>query len=153
MGRREDDVNSDEAVELRDALVRAVLVFGQAYKSALDAELRPFGQTQGRWRVLEALARVGEGASQKALAAELGIEEPGLARHLEALEARGQVRRGPAPSDRRAKLVWFTPAGRAALAVGQVAAQAVLARAFGATAQDLEGSVMVLTRALAQLER
>jgi DNA-binding MarR family transcriptional regulator len=57
---------------------------------------------------------VGEPRTGRELAALLGIDPPYVTVIVDDLEGRGLVRREPHPTDRRAKLVRATPAGRRA---------------------------------------
>ncbi|RYZ49055.1 MAG: MarR family transcriptional regulator [Proteobacteria bacterium] len=58
------------------------------------------------------IARLGEGIRQITIAEDLGIKAPTLVRQLDILEENGLISRKDAPDDRRAKLVYLTPAGR-----------------------------------------
>lgn len=67
--------------------------------------------TRAQWSVLAHLAR-NEGINQAALAQILEIEPITLVRLLDRLQAAGLVERRPAPSDRRARVLYLTPAAR-----------------------------------------
>jgi MarR family transcriptional regulator for hemolysin len=58
------------------------------------------------------IAKLGEGIRQVTIAEDLGIKAPTLVRQLDILEENGLIHRKDAPDDRRAKLVYLTPAGR-----------------------------------------
>ena len=81
-------------------------------RQAVDAELRAFGLTEATWRPLVYVGRLGEGVRQKELAGALGLEGPSLVRLLDALERRGLIERREDGSDRRARGIYLTPAGR-----------------------------------------
>jgi DNA-binding MarR family transcriptional regulator len=68
------------------------------------------GMSFGRARTVRRLAR--RPMSMRELADALGIDPPNATVVVDDLEARGLVRRGPHPTDRRAKLVEATPEGR-----------------------------------------
>jgi DNA-binding MarR family transcriptional regulator len=68
------------------------------------------GMTFGRARTVRRLAR--RPMSMRELADALGIDPPNATVVVDDLEARGLVRRGPHPTDRRAKLVEATPEGK-----------------------------------------
>ena len=69
------------------------------------------GMSFGRARTVRRLAR--RPMSMRELADALGIDPPNATVVVDDLEARGLVRRGPHPTDRRAKLVEATPEGKA----------------------------------------
>jgi DNA-binding MarR family transcriptional regulator len=68
------------------------------------------GMSFGRARTVRRLAR--RPMSMRELADALGIDPPNATVVVDDLEARGLVRRGPHPTDRRAKLVEATPEGK-----------------------------------------
>jgi MarR family transcriptional regulator for hemolysin len=82
-------------------------------RQAVDTELRAYGLTEATWRPLVYVARLGAGVRQKELAIALGIEGPSLVRLLDGLERRGLIERREDGSDRRARGIHLTPAGRA----------------------------------------
>ncbi len=65
--------------------------------------------TRSQWSVLAHLARQ-EGINQAALAQILEIEPITLVRLLDRLQAAGLVERRPDPNDRRARVLFLTPA-------------------------------------------
>jgi DNA-binding MarR family transcriptional regulator len=69
------------------------------------------GISFGRARAVRRLAR--RPMSMSELAAALGIERPNATALVDELESLGLVRRGPHPTDRRAKLVETTRKGKA----------------------------------------
>lgn len=77
------------------------------WRLRLDNLFKPYGLTDATWRVLFLLRRI-DGALQKEIAMELGIEGPSLVRHLDTLEAKGLIERRTAVGDRRAKSVHLT---------------------------------------------
>lgn len=85
------------------------------WRAVIDASMQPLGLTQSRWAVMVHLDRLGEGATQSALAQDLGIELPSLMRTLENLEESGMVVRQRCNHDRRARCIEFTPLGRETL--------------------------------------
>ena len=82
-------------------------------RQAVDMELRTFGLTEATWRPLVYVARLGAGVRQKELAIALGIEGPSLVRLLDGLERRGLIERRGDGTDRRARGIHLTAAGRA----------------------------------------
>lgn len=90
-------------------LGRAIGQISRRWRARLDGRMAGFGLTEARWLPLLHLARWGDGASQKELAASLGVEGPTLVRTLDWLEREGLVERRAVPHDRRAKTVHLTP--------------------------------------------
>ena len=82
-------------------------------RQAVDAELRAYGLTEATWRPLVYVAQLGAGVRQKELAIALGIEGPSLVRLLDGLERRGLIERREDGTDRRARGIHLTSAGRA----------------------------------------
>jgi len=95
----------------------------RVWRHRLDERLKPLGLSQAKWVALFRLARMAEAPTQAALAAEIGIEGPTVARLLTRLEASGYVERRAAPGDRRLKFVHLTAKARAEAArIDRVAA-------------------------------
>ncbi|MCK2183990.1 MarR family winged helix-turn-helix transcriptional regulator [Halomonas getboli] len=87
------------------------------WRRALDHHMTLAGHADTSWAPLIHLEAGGDGLSQKALAKRVGMEGSSLVRHLDRLEAKGQVERVSDERDRRTKRVFLTPAGRDAVAV------------------------------------
>jgi MarR family transcriptional regulator for hemolysin len=83
---------------------------------AFDGALAERGGNLASWLVLASLAG-GLRATQRALAADLGIEGATVTHHLGRLEAAGLVRRERVAENRRAQQVELTDAGRAEFGV------------------------------------
>ena len=81
-------------------------------RQAVDAELRAYGLTDATWRPLAYVGKLGGGVRQKELATALSIEGPTLVRLLDSLERRGFIERREDESDRRARGIHLTLAGR-----------------------------------------
>lgn len=67
--------------------------------------------SESRWQVMVNLEKIGEGATQQKLAAELCIEMPSLTRTLNQLEQQGLLERRPSPTDKRSHSLWLTEQG------------------------------------------
>jgi MarR family transcriptional regulator for hemolysin len=108
-------------------------------RQAVDAELRAYGLTDATWRPLAYVGKLGGGVRQKELAMALSIEGPTLVRLLDNLERRGLIERREDETDRRARGIYLTRAGRdLAVRVAKVGAE-VQARALAKVAPaDLE---------------
>src|SRR5215468_11292352 len=81
-------------------------------RQAVDAELQIFGLTEATWRPLAYVGKLGGGVRQKELATALSIEGPTLVRLLDNLERRGLIERREDETDRRARGIHLTKAGR-----------------------------------------
>jgi len=81
-------------------------------RQAVDAELRVYGLTEATWRPLAYVGKLGGGVRQKELATALSIEGPTLVRLLDNLERRGLIERREDETDRRARGIHLTKAGR-----------------------------------------
>ena len=81
-------------------------------RQAVDAELQVYGLTEATWRPLAYVGRLGGGVRQKEMATALSIEGPSLVRLLDNLERRGLIERREDETDRRARGIYLTRAGR-----------------------------------------
>lgn len=75
----------------------------RAWRAELDRRLAELGLSQARWLVLLHLARNTEKPTQGELATSVGVENPTLARLLDALEAQDLIERQLDQHDRRIK--------------------------------------------------
>ena len=99
------------------------------------------------WTRVLALRRLAaEPMTQRALAERLVADPPYVTLIVDDLEARGLARRTPHPTDRRAKLVTLTAAGRAAAARADAILFDPPAALRGVPAADLEVVLDVLGR-------
>ncbi len=122
-------------------------------RQAVDAELGAFGLTEATWRPLAYVGRLGGGVRQTELATALGIEGPSLVRLLDSLERRGLIERREDESDRRARGIHLTRAGRElAVRVAKIGT-AIQSRLLASVpAQDLETCQRVLATFERQLD-
>jgi DNA-binding MarR family transcriptional regulator len=74
-----------------------------------DLRMSALGLTRAQWWALAKL-HFDSGVIQSELAAELGFTKAAVGAVLDRLEAKGWIRRRPHPEDRRARLVFLTPA-------------------------------------------
>ena len=89
-------------------------------RTVIDNALKPLGITRSQWWVLANLSRHdGEPTMQTELAKVLDIGKVALGGLLDRLEANGYVARKADPTDRRAKRIEMTPAGRSLLSLMQ----------------------------------
>lgn len=97
---------------LRKSLPLRLLQAREAVMERFRPHLHAHGVTEQQWRVLRALAEVGE-SEVTALADAICLLAPSLSRILPDLEGRGLVARRRADGDRRTSLVSLTREGRA----------------------------------------
>jgi MarR family transcriptional regulator for hemolysin len=88
---------------------------GRLLSRAFNDALADAGGSLPQWLVLVQL-KAGDHATQRDLAAAVGIEGATLTHHLHRMEADGLIRRERVPSDRRTQVVTLTPAGEASFA-------------------------------------
>jgi DNA-binding MarR family transcriptional regulator len=71
--------------------------------------LKPYGITPEQWTVLYQVYRQ-EGINQKELSLRSGKDQPSITRILDVLDKKDLIQRKPDPGDRRAYLIYATPA-------------------------------------------
>ena len=109
-----------------------------------------FGLTEATWRPLVYVRRLGDGVRQKELATALSIEGPSLVRLLDNLERRGLIERREDETDRRARGIYLTRAGRdLAVRVAKVGTEIQARLLANVPPADLE----TCQRVLASIER
>lgn len=122
-------------------------------RQAVDAELRAYGLTEATWRPLAYVGRLGDGVRQKELATALSIEGPTLVRLLDNLERRGLIERREDESDRRARGIHLTRAGRElAVRVAKVGTEIQARMLAKVPSADLETCQRVLDTIERELE-
>jgi DNA-binding MarR family transcriptional regulator len=95
-----------------DAINQAIRLLSLRHRARAAALLAPLGLHPGQEALLLELARTGP-MIQAQLSEALGCEPPSVTLMTRKLEAAGHIRRGPAPSDRRASVVELTGSGEA----------------------------------------
>ncbi|HEY0291031.1 MAG TPA: MarR family transcriptional regulator [Hansschlegelia sp.] len=129
----------------------ALGVVARRWRKALDEALASSGLTDASWRPLIHLGRLGDGARQHDLARSLGIEGPSLVRLLDRLETAALVERREDSSDRRAKTLHLTPAGRTLVERLQVVVRKTCADLIeGVSEQDVAACQRVFEHILAR---
>lgn len=94
-------------------------------RTLADQRAREFGMTRAQWAVLVRLEH-SEGLKQSALAEMLDIQPITLTRLVDRLCESGMIERRPDPNDRRAKLLYLTPAARPLMAQLNAAGEDVM---------------------------
>lgn len=120
-------------------------------RTLFDRWLAPSGITRSQWWVLAFLVR-GDGMPQTELAAELDVGKVALGALIDRLETGGFVERRAAPGDRRVKLIFLTPQGRALLDTLRINSHAFNERILaGIEVEDIEAAATTLARIKANL--
>jgi DNA-binding MarR family transcriptional regulator len=133
-------------------LLNEVSIIEHLARNRLERVL-PDGLRASHFVVLNHLVRLGDGRSLVRIARAVQVERPAMTNTIQKLEARGLVRVGPDPRDGRGKLVFLTPAGRAAREAAVAAATAAIAPiAAGLDAAEIAGALPLLRRLRAALD-
>jgi MarR family transcriptional regulator for hemolysin len=93
-------------------LTKAVFEFANAWRTVLDARLKPFGLTQAKWRLLLAIDRHKQLLNQKELAQVVGIEGPSIAGLIDRMSKEDWIRRQRSTTDKRVNVIKLTAKGR-----------------------------------------
>ncbi len=126
----------------------------RAWRAELDRRLADLGLSQARWLVLLHVARAKEQLTQGELACSLGVENPTLARLLDALQAQQLIERHIDQDDRRVKKIALTPIALDLIEkIESIAAQLRRQVFAGISEHDLQQCQAVHTRMLANLEK
>jgi DNA-binding MarR family transcriptional regulator len=99
---------------------------GRLFRKRFDTSARVVGVTGPQWRVLAAL-NYRPGITQAVLAGLLDVEAITVGRMIDRLQKAGLVERRPAPTDRRAWLLFITPVAEELLGQLQNVAEGVMA--------------------------
>lgn len=141
----------------RSNLLFRLSLFARRWRKVLDTEIQASGLTDATWRPLLHLHLLGDGTRQKELAESLGIKGPSLVRLLDALLAKGLVKRLGDDVDRRAKLLFLTQEGQAQVSRIQETILALEDGLFGDFSEieisQMERIMLRLESALAAIDR
>lgn len=125
----------------------------RAYRRHVDRAFLGLGVSHSLALPVMVLGRLGDGVRQVALVEALGMEAPSLVPLLDQLERGGLVERRPDPTDKRAKTLHLTPAGRDLAARAEVEAKRVRDAAMQAIAPaDIEAAARVFEQLRAALD-
>ncbi|MBS0519040.1 MAG: MarR family transcriptional regulator [Proteobacteria bacterium] len=128
-------------------------LLARAWRRELDHVVAGIGLTDATWAPLVHLEEFGEGITQKDLACRVGIDSSSLVRLLDILNERGLIERRTDTSDRRARQVFLTPAGRRVLADIRRALQAVEAKLLAdLTDEEIAATLALFDRIGARLQ-
>jgi MarR family transcriptional regulator, transcriptional regulator for hemolysin len=101
-----------------------------------DKQLKDIGMTHGLAATLLHLDLIGEGTSQRQIAASMEVEQPTMVQLISRLEKRKFVQKKPFPSDKRRNLVYLTPDGHKVLSAVKTIYQATYQKLFGHIEKD-----------------
>lgn len=135
------------------ALLNEVSIIEHLARNRLERAL-PDGLRVSHFVVLNHLTRMGDGRSLVRIARAVQVERPAMTNTIQKLEARGLVRLEADPRDGRGKLVFLTPAGRAAREEAVAIAQAAITPVAGdVSSAEIDVVLPVLRRLRAALDR
>lgn len=92
-------------------------ITSRTYRKVVNRVLNARGLSDSQALPILLIGRLGDGVRLGVLADHVGVEVPSLVRQIDQLCAAGLVERREDPSDRRAKTLHLTEAGRAQAAV------------------------------------
>ncbi len=144
--------NQEQLPRFRFGLQFSLLA--RQWRRAIERRLEQAGLTDATWKPLVHLAAAGDGITQKDLASLVGIDGSTLVRLLDILADKGMIERRVDKTDRRAKQLFLTGAGRAAVSEIRAqlnAAEAELLKEIGD--EEITTVLDVLTRIAARLEQ
>jgi MarR family transcriptional regulator, transcriptional regulator for hemolysin len=119
------------ASDLRAGFAPLLSLIAREWRRAVDRRLEPFGLTEATWLPLLRIARSAAPMRQNELAASLSLDNSSVVRLLDSLEKAGLVERREDFSDRRAKSLALTLAGRRTVAQVEAVSQEVRGAALG----------------------
>jgi len=124
----------------------ALVLLGRAWRRQIDDALRPIGLSEATVFPLLHIHRSSGAVRQGAIAEAIGIEGPSLVRLLDQLCAAGFTERREDGTDRRAKTVHLTAAGRAAVQRAEILLTEARGRLLaGVSGDDLAACLRVFT--------
>ena len=119
---------------------------------AVNDEMSACGLSMARTKVLMRLQEQGP-MRQSTLAADLGLAPHSITDIVDGLERQGLAERQPDATDRRAKLVAITAAGRGCLTVAHATRDRLLRQIFGALTEEDRATFVRLLDALDEAAR
>ena len=131
--------------DLRLSVSSMLVVAARKWRRKSDGVLSAYNVSEACAAPLLIAGRLGEAVRQVTLAEHVGIEGPSLVRLLDQLCTAGLVRSDEDPSDRRAKTIVLTEAGRAVTAMMEEDLRVLRTRVLkGVTRAELETTLRVL---------
>ena len=144
---------TDNDLPLRYRFGRQFSLLARQWRHEVYHRLEGAGLTDATWAPLVHLSAAGDGITQKELANLVSIDGSTLVRLLDILSDKGLIERRTDENDRRAKQVFLTEAGRAAVAAIRGQLNAVEGELLGdVTDDEIAVVVDVLSRIGGRLE-
>lgn len=132
---------------LERRIAATLILLARAYRRHLDRALAGLSLSHASALAVMLLGRMEDGVRQGMLAEQLGVEGPTVVPLVDQIERAGLAERRAAASDKRAKTIHLTPAGRALAAQAEVRSAEVRSALFaGIPADDLATAIRVLER-------
>jgi DNA-binding MarR family transcriptional regulator len=119
---------------------------------AVNGEMSACGLSLARTKVMTRLHEHGP-LRQNVLAADLGLSPHSITDIVDGLERQGLAERLPDPTDRRAKLVAITKAGRSCLTIANATRERLLRQIFGTLTEEDRATLLRLLDTLDEAAR
>jgi DNA-binding MarR family transcriptional regulator len=119
---------------------------------AVNGEMSACGLSLARTKVMTRLQEHGP-VRQNVLAADLGLSPHSITDIVDGLERQGLAERLPDPTDRRAKLVAITKAGRSCLTIAHATRDRLLKQIFGTLTEEDRATFLRLLDTLDEAAR
>ncbi|HEY0212188.1 MAG TPA: MarR family transcriptional regulator [Paenirhodobacter sp.] len=103
-------MSPDQIHQPRDEFGYRFVSLARSWRRVIDLKLAESGLSDADWAPLMYLHLSGDGITQSELAARAGVDSSTMVRLIDRLSERGLVERRIAPTDRRARLIYLTPA-------------------------------------------
>ncbi|CAM3148723.1 MULTISPECIES: MarR family winged helix-turn-helix transcriptional regulator [Sphingomonas] len=138
---------SDSRSQLERRLATALIPLARSYRRHLDRALAELSLSHSSALAVMLLGRMEDGVRQGMLAEQLGVEGPSVVPLVDQIERAGLAERRADATDKRAKTIHLTSAGRALAAQAEVRSTEIRAALFaGVPAGDLAIAIGVLER-------
>lgn len=124
-----------------------LMPLARAYRRYVDRALVSTGQSHATALAAMLLGRMGDGVRQGALAEQLGVEAPSVVPLVDAMEREGLVERRVDPTDKRARTLHLSAAGRQLANDAEIVTARVRAELFAGIADaDVAAAMRVMAR-------
>ncbi len=133
--------------QLERRLATTLIPLARTYRRHLDRALAGLSLSHSSGLAVMLLGRMEDGVRQGMLAEQLGVEGPSVVPLVDQIERAGLGERRADATDKRAKTIHLTPAGRALAAQAEVRSTQIRSALFaGIPADDLAIAISVLER-------
>ncbi|MBR1040605.1 winged helix-turn-helix transcriptional regulator [Bradyrhizobium viridifuturi] len=134
----------DRTENARFRLTSSLLLAGRQWRRLAQQVLAAHDISEARAAALIWVGRLGGGVRQVVLAGYVGIRGTSVVRLLDELGTIGLIERRPDPDDRRANLIWLTPAGEELAEQIEAALSELRERVLGdVTDADVEAALRI----------